>query len=82
MSLPIPFVQLWDTRSWKQTFHMKENTDFISSMVSDDAGRSLLATSGDGRLSVIDLRKRRLEEKSDCNETELLSVAIMKVSWG
>lgn len=57
---------------------MKENTDFISSMVSDDAGRSLLATSGDGRLSVIDLRKRRLEEKSDCNESELLSVAIMK----
>ena len=61
---------------------MKENTDFISSMVSDDAGRTLLATSGDGRLSVIDLRKKRLVEKSDCNESELLSVAIVKVSWG
>ena len=61
---------------------MKENTDFISSMVSNDAGRTLLATSGDGRLSVIDLRKKRLVEKSDCNESESLSVAIMKVSWG
>ena len=61
---------------------MKENTDFISSMVSDDARRTLLATSGDGRLSVVDLRKKRLVEKSDCNESELLSVAIMKVSWG
>ena len=61
---------------------MKENTNFISSMVSDDAGRTLLATSGDGSLSVTDLRKKRLVEKSDCNESELLSVAIMKVSWG
>ena len=59
---------------------MKENTDFISCMVSDAARRTLLATSGDGRLSVIDLRKRRLEETSDRNESELLSVAIMKVS--
>ena len=58
---------------------MKENKDFISDMVSNDSQRNLLATSADGRLSVVDLRKRKLEEQSDCNESELLSVAIMKV---
>ena len=58
---------------------VKENRDFISSMVSDDLQRTLLTTGGDGRLSVIDLRKRKLEEQSDCNESELLSVAIIKV---
>ena len=35
--------------------------------------------SGDGSLCVVDLRQRRLEERSDCNESELLSVAIVKV---
>lgn len=58
---------------------MKEGRDFISCMVSDDARRTLLAASGDGRLSAIDLRQRKLEEKSDCNESELLSITIMKV---
>lgn len=58
---------------------MKENKDFISGMAVDDSQRTLLATSGDGRLSVVDLRKRKLEEQSDCNESELLSVAILKV---
>lgn len=48
-------------------------------MVCDDDRRTVLATSGDGRLSVIDLRKRTLDEQSDTNESELLSVTIMKV---
>lgn len=73
------YTQLWDMRTWKQTCHVKENRDFISSLVSDDLQRTLLATSGDGRLSVVDLRKKRVEEQSDCNESELLSVAIVKV---
>lgn len=74
-------LQIWDTRSWKAPFSFKENHDFISSMAVDDGKRTLLATSGDGSLCVFDLRKRALEQRSDCNESELLSLAIVKVLY-
>ena len=43
-------------------------------------GSTLLATSGDGTLTVLDLRQKKLEHHSDTNESELLSLAIVKVS--
>ena len=36
--------------------------------------------SGDGTLSAFDLRQKRLEQRSDPSESELLSLAIVKVS--
>ena len=48
-------------------------------MVVDDGRRTLVAASGDGCLSAIDMRQRQLEQKSDCNESELLSLALVKV---
>lgn len=61
----------------KQTCCVKENTDFISGMAV--SGDTLLATSGDGSLTVLDLRQRKMIQRSDCNESELLSLAIVKV---
>ena len=36
--------------------------------------------SGDGSLTAVDLRQRRLEQQSDHTESELLSLALVKVS--
>ncbi len=58
---------------------LKENTDFISEMVVDDDVRTLLSTSGDGTLTTLDMRQRTLHQRSDTNESELLSLAIVKV---
>ena len=40
---------------------------------------TLLAASGDGSLTVVDVRQRTLIQRSDTNESELLSLAIVKV---
>ena len=57
---------------------LRESHDFISSMAVDGGKRTLVVTSGDGRLYAFDLRQRKLEQRSDCNESELLSLAIVK----
>ena len=36
--------------------------------------------SGDGTLSAIDLRQKRMEQRSDPTESELLSLAVVKVN--
>lgn len=73
------FPQIWDVRSWKQICSLAENADFISDMAVDSEGSTLLATSGDGSLTAVDLRQRKLLQRSDTNESELLSLAIIKV---
>lgn len=52
--------------------------DFISDFATNPARDHLLATSGDGRLSVYDLRKNVLAGKSDELDDELLSVSVIK----
>lgn len=52
--------------------------DFISDFATNPAQDHLLATSGDGRLSVYDLRKNVLAGKSDELDDELLSVSVIK----
>ena len=47
--------------------------------MSADEG-TLVATSGDGSLVAMDMRQRRLLQRSDTNESELLSLAIVKAS--
>ena len=48
-------------------------------MAVDEGGSTLLATSGDGSLTAVDLKQRKLLQRSDTNESELLSLAIVKV---
>ena len=40
---------------------------------------SLSPCSGDGSLSAVDIRQRKLEQRSDCSESELLCVSLVKV---
>ena len=55
-----------------------DGKDYISDMDCDKEGRHLLCTSGDGILSVYDLRKKQLLQQSDQLDEELLSVSVMK----
>uniref|UniRef100_K3WEM9 Uncharacterized protein n=1 Tax=Globisporangium ultimum (strain ATCC 200006 / CBS 805.95 / DAOM BR144) TaxID=431595 RepID=K3WEM9_GLOUD len=71
-------VKIWDTRQHRCLAEFKEHTDFISGFATNLAGDHLLATSGDGRLSVYDLRKNVLTGKSDELDDELLSVSVIK----
>ena len=60
---------------------MKENDEFISDMVIDDNNRVLIASSGDGTLSAFDIRKHKLKLQSELFDSELLSIAKVKVSY-
>ncbi|XP_019852679.1 PREDICTED: WD repeat-containing protein 55-like isoform X1 [Amphimedon queenslandica] len=71
-------VKVWDARLRKEVFSVTENTDFISDMASSIEKQTLLCTSGDGSLSAVDLRQRKLEQRSDCSESELLCITLVK----
>jgi len=71
-------IKLWDLRKRKFCFQWKESADFISDFAVNTDKKIGLATSGDGCLSVLHLRKGILEAMSDNLEDELLSVVIAK----
>lgn len=52
---------------------------FISDLAVGKDHKTLLATSGDGRLFVMDRRGKKDVHQSDPNESELLSVGLVKV---
>ena len=52
---------------------------FVSDLAVGKDRKSLLATSGDGRLFIMDQRNRKDVQRSDANESELLSVGLVKV---
>lgn len=71
-------VKVWDTRqrTCSSSFHAHE--DYISDMTFASDSMRLLATSGDGTLSVCNLRSSKLQTQSEFSEDEPLSVVIMK----
>ncbi|KAJ1861954.1 WD domain repeat-containing protein 55 [Coemansia sp. RSA 2703] len=71
-------VKLWDTRKNKPAFAYNEHVDYISDMVFNAEKRHLLATSGDGCLSVYDVRKAKPYQVSANQDDELLSIALMR----
>jgi WD repeat-containing protein 55 len=74
-------VRLWDARAPPTAVapvSIEGFTDVITSLTFDAARGALLATSGDGSLGLIDLRKARLTAHSEQNEDELLSAAVLK----
>ncbi|VAH09668.1 unnamed protein product [Triticum turgidum subsp. durum] len=72
------YIKVWDTRqrSCCNTFHRHE--DYISDMTYVAGSNQILATSGDGTLSVNNLRGNRVKSQSEFSEDELLSVVVMK----
>ncbi|KAJ1663115.1 WD domain repeat-containing protein 55 [Coemansia sp. RSA 1813] len=71
-------VKLWDVRKNKPAFSYTEHVDYISDMVFNEPKRHLLTTSGDGCLSVYDVRKAKPFHVSANQDDELLSVALMR----
>ncbi|KDO29054.1 hypothetical protein SPRG_06109 [Saprolegnia parasitica CBS 223.65] len=71
-------IKMWDVRQHRCVVEWNEHTDYISDMTTNDAKDTLLATGGDGRLSVYDLKKNAFVRKSDELDDELLSVRIVK----
>ncbi|KAJ1900711.1 WD domain repeat-containing protein 55 [Coemansia sp. S17] len=72
-------LKLWDIRqNNKPAFTFKEHVDYISDMVFNSDKRHLLATSGDGCMSIYDVRKSKPFHVSENQDDELLSVAIMR----
>ncbi|XP_075501746.1 WD repeat-containing protein 55 [Primulina tabacum] len=71
-------VKVWDTRqrSCCNSFHVHE--EYISDMTYTSDSMKLLGTSGDGTLSVCNLRSNKVQTRSEFSEDELLSVVIMK----
>ncbi|CAN6339981.1 unnamed protein product [Urochloa humidicola] len=71
-------IKVWDTRerSCCNTFHVHE--DYISDMTYVADSNQILATSGDGTLSVNSLRRNKVKSQSEFSEDELLSLVVMK----
>ncbi|EDV20485.1 uncharacterized protein TRIADDRAFT_14661, partial [Trichoplax adhaerens] len=73
------FVKIWDLRKkGKCIMEVKENNDFIADFDYVGNSKTLLAASGDGVLSVFHVGQRKLIEKSDNQESELLCVSVIK----
>ncbi|XP_067948583.1 WD repeat-containing protein 55-like [Watersipora subatra] len=72
-------VKMWDMRRMPTpVMELKENDEYISDMVCHENKKHLLVTSGDGTLSCVNIKNRKLELQSELFESELLSIAIMK----
>jgi len=71
-------IKLWDLRKKNAAFQWKDNEDYISDFAINGDKNLAVATSGDGFLSILHLRKGVLEARSDNLEDELLSVVLMK----
>ncbi|XP_059642078.1 WD repeat-containing protein 55 isoform X1 [Cornus florida] len=71
-------IKVWDTRerSCKNSFNAHE--EYISDMTFVSDSMKLLGTSGDGTLSLCNLRSNKVETRSEFSEDELLSVVLMK----
>lgn len=72
-------LKLWDSRQSDAIATLTPHTDYISDMAVCDAEHALLSTSGDGTLSLIDVRTRKVKHTSeDDADDELLSVSVVK----
>ncbi len=71
-------VKLWDLRQQRETCMFHDNEDFISDFAWHPDRKRLLATGGDGYLSVFNPRAGKLDARSDNMDDELLSVRWIK----
>jgi len=71
-------VKLWDLRQRASGAQFHPHVDFVSDICHEASSQSLLASSGDGTLSVLDLRAGRVRQQSDSLQDELLSVVALK----
>ncbi|KAI8910052.1 WD40-repeat-containing domain protein, partial [Powellomyces hirtus] len=71
-------IKIWDTRQRKVAMKYHENVDFISDLTFVEHKKTLLATSGDGCLTVMDIRKSKSVAVSANQDDELLCVQVVR----
>lgn len=73
-------IKCWDARdrSSNEIFSLKEVDDYITSMVTNDARRVLVATSGDGYLTALNLTARKLYVQSEPYDEELTCCGLFR----
>ncbi|CAL1373899.1 unnamed protein product [Linum trigynum] len=71
-------MKVWDTRQRTCCNSFTAHEDYVSDMTYVPDSGKLLGTSGDGTLSVCNLRSNKVQTRSEFSEEELLSVVIMK----
>lgn len=71
-------IKVWDTRQQSCCNSFDAHEEYISDMTFASDSMKLLGVSGDGTLSVCNLRRNKVQVQSEFSEDELLSVVIMK----
>ncbi|KAK2648791.1 hypothetical protein Ddye_016280 [Dipteronia dyeriana] len=71
-------IKVWDTRQRTLCSSFNAHEDYVSDMTFVSDAMKLLGTSGDGTLSVCNLRKNTVQTRSEFSEEELASVVLMK----
>ncbi|PWZ09559.1 WD repeat-containing protein 55 [Zea mays] len=72
-------IKVWDTRERSCCNSFEVHDDYISDMTYVAETNQILATSGDGTLSVNNLRRNKVRSRSEFSEDELLSLVLMKL---
>ena len=67
-----------DIRQHKPVMEFHDHEDFVPALAVREEMRTLVSCSGDGTLAAYNLRKAKLELRSDQLEDELLSCALLK----
>lgn len=73
-------VKLWDVRQQREVASFTAHEDYVSDFTHSPTAdsKTLISTSGDGTLAAYNMRRGKLDERSDQNETELLSCVPLK----
>ncbi|XP_046722984.1 WD repeat-containing protein 55 isoform X1 [Silurus meridionalis] len=71
-------LKVWDMRQGTSFMSIKQHEDYISDIAVDPAKKTLLSSSGDGTLGVVNLKRRRSELLSEIQDGDLTSISIMK----
>eukprot|EP00249_Psilotum_nudum_P015177 c25201_g1_i1 orf=383-1450(-) len=71
-------IKVWDTRQNTCCNSYSAHVDYVADMEFVSSTMQLLAASGDGTLSLSNLRSGKVDARSEFSEDELLSVVLMK----
>ncbi|KAK9842365.1 hypothetical protein WJX84_000209 [Apatococcus fuscideae] len=71
-------VCIWDERQKAACSSHAVHSEFVSDMAKHPREQCLVSVSGDGTLAVLDLRKNKLRGKSEPDEDEMGSVALVR----
>lgn len=71
-------VKLWDLRTKNEIFALKEVEDYITQLLTNEQGKLLLVTSGDGYLTTLNIGARKLYVQSEPYEEELTCMGVYR----